>query len=104
VCFYRPAKDSLAARGYEISENGDVARLSNGTCCFVYVTPGEHVFKLGMPIAPDAFCRIDAVPGQQYYILCDSEPGVFANKPIFQLVERSIGESRIYTLRQKQPL
>ena len=104
VCFYRPAKDSLAARGYTISENGDIATLSNGTCCFVYVSPGEHVFKMDIPVAPEAFCKIDAVPGQTYYILCDSTPGLFTNKPVFEVVERSVGESRIYTLRQKEAL
>jgi hypothetical protein len=104
VCFYRPAKDSLAARGYTISEKGDIARLSNGTCCFVYVSPGEHVFKMDIPVAPEAYCKINAVPGQTYYILCDSTSGLFTNKPVFELVERSLGESRIYTLRQKEPL
>ena len=62
------------------------------------------MFKMSIPIAAPAYCRLSAVPGQQYYLLCDGEPGVFASKPVFQLVERSIGESRIYTVRQKEPL
>lgn len=47
VYFYRPAKDNLALRGYDIYEGGsEVAKLSNGTCCFVYVNPGEHKVAL----------------------------------------------------------
>jgi hypothetical protein len=79
--------------GYHISEDGEIAILSNGTCCFVYVSPGDHVFKLTIPIASPALCRIHAVPGEQYYILCDAEPGPFTYKMVLQLVERSIGES-----------
>jgi hypothetical protein len=104
VCFYRPAKEANLLTGYHITEGNEIAVLSNGTCCFVYVNPGDHLFKLTIPIAAPALCKIHAVAGQQYYILCDTDSGGLLDKMILQLVEPAMGESRIYTLRQKEPL
>jgi hypothetical protein len=102
VCFYRPARDFAAARGFRISEAGKpVGVLDNGTCFFTYVSPGPHVFALDLPFASTAYCQVNTNPNSEYYVSTDASPSLFSNKAEIQLVPTDVGRSRIYTLRQK---
>jgi hypothetical protein len=105
LCFFRPANDFGALRTYSVYEgNALIAKIRNGTCCFVYLSSGEHVLTMRILGIPDANCQIRVIGGHQYYILSQLPPLPLPLEPVFQVIEPTFGKSRIQTLRQKEPL